>query len=95
MIAYLKEILENYDVCMNVIKDELLEIKETRTPIELFERLAREARIRVARKEFYFINPHYEVKFGLKARKLNPLIGKIPYVRNFFTTSCFYLLEMA
>ncbi len=74
---------------------ELLEIKETRTPIELFERLAREARIRVARKEFYFINPHYEVKFGLKARKLNPLIGKIPYVRNFFTTSCFYLLEMA
>lgn len=72
---------------------ELLSIKETRTPIELFERLVRKNRIIVVDRQLFFINPHYEIKFGLMPRKLSAIIAGIPYLRNFFTTSCFYILK--
>ena len=35
----------------------------------------------------------YETKFNLRPRKLYNFIGKIPSIRNFFTTSCFYILS--
>jgi len=73
--------------------DELMNIKTTRCPIELFERLSRKAGFTVCNRRLYFINPHYEVKFGLRPRLLMPFIGNIPWVRNFFTTSCFYILQ--
>ena len=47
----------------------------------------------IADRRLYFINPHYETKFGLRPRRLSPLIGAIPYVRDFFTTSCFYIMK--
>lgn len=72
---------------------EMLEIKETRTPIELFERLSRKVDFKVLDRRLYFINPHYETKFGLRPRRLWSFIAQIPWVRNFFTTSCFYLLK--
>lgn len=72
---------------------ELMNIKTTRCPIELFERLVKKNELQVMDRRFYFINPHYEVKFHLKPRKLTPVIGAIPWVRNFFTTSCFYILK--
>ena len=72
---------------------ELLSIKRTRCSIEAFQRiLLREYKI--VNRQFYFINPHYEVKFGLKPRKLYFLLGNIPYIRNFLTTSCFYILSV-
>lgn len=73
--------------------DELLDIKRTRCSIEKFQKTVLKQGYRIVNHQFYFINPHYEVKFGLKPRKLSPVIGKIPYLRNFFTTSCFYILE--
>lgn len=72
---------------------ELLSIKETKTPIELFEELVHKQQITVADKLLFFINPHYEIKFGLKPRKLPAIIAGIPYLRNFLTTSCFYILR--
>lgn len=75
------------------VVNELMDIKTTRCPIELFERLAKNNELQVIDRRFYFINPHYEVKFRLKPRRLTPLIGCIPWVRNFFTTSCFYILK--
>jgi len=73
--------------------DELMSIKETRTPIELFERLTREAgTLRITDRAIWLINPHYETKFGLRPRLLPLWMSRIPYVRNFFTTSCFYIL---
>lgn len=72
---------------------ELLSIKETKTSIELFEKLVYEQHITVADRLLFLINPHYEIKFGLKPRKLPTIIARIPYLRNFFTTSCFYILE--
>ncbi len=41
-------------------------------------------------KTDYFINPNYEIKFGLKPKKLL-LINKIPVFRDFFTT-CYYCI---
>lgn len=71
----------------------MMEIKSTRTTIEQFETLLKETDFKVINRELYFINPHYETKFGLKPRILSPLLARIPYIRNFFTTTCFYLLK--
>lgn len=74
---------------------ELLSIKETRCPIELFHSvLDRLGCYEIINREGWFINPHYEIKFGLKPRKINKLIDKIPYIRDFFTTSSFYILKL-
>ena len=70
----------------------LLEIKETRISIEDFERLSRENYVTL-QKTLYFINPNYEVKFGLEPRKLWNLAAKIPYLRNFYCTCGYYLLK--
>lgn len=72
---------------------ELLFIKKTQMPIELFEQLLRKEQVTIIDRTLFFINPHYETKFGLKPRKLFALIKAIPYLRNFCTTSCFYLLK--
>lgn len=72
---------------------ELMDIKSTRCPIELFERLAGQTGFKIRDRRLYFINPHYEIKFGLRPRRLVPFIAHIPWVRDFFTTSCFYMLQ--
>ncbi len=73
---------------------ELLEIKHTKCPLELFEKILRNNdRLQIEDRRLYFINPHYKTKFGLTPRRLWGFIGAIPYVRNFFTTSSFYILK--
>ena len=74
--------------------EELLDIRECRTSIELFEKLLCTSRYRILHKQFCFINPHYEQKFHLKPRKLPRLISSIPHLRNYFCTSCFYLIQL-
>ena len=73
--------------------DELLSIKRSKMPVENFERLAKETGFEIIDRQLWFINPHYEQKFHLKPRKLNKLIGKLPWIRNFFTTSAFYIVK--
>lgn len=73
----------------------LLSIKETKCTIEMFRRIVREAGYEIIDQQLYFINPHYEVKFGLSPRKLGKVLSSVPYLRNFFSTSCFYLLRKA
>lgn len=75
------------------IIDELLSIKRSKMPVEKFERLAKETGYDIITKQLWFINPHYEQKFHLKPRKLNSFVAKLPWIRNFFTTSAFYLLK--
>ena len=72
--------------------EELLAIKQARMTIELFERLARQAGYTVIDRQLWFINPHYRQKFHLTPRKLWPLLGRVPYIRNYFTTSAFYII---
>jgi 2-polyprenyl-3-methyl-5-hydroxy-6-metoxy-1,4-benzoquinol methylase len=71
---------------------ELMSIKRTATTIELFEKLVRETCTHVVNRTLFLVNPHYEVKFGMRPRKLDLLVSKIPYVRDFFSTSCFYMI---
>lgn len=73
--------------------DELLSIQECRITIEGCRKYLKKYHYRKEKEKLFFINPHYEVKFGLKPRKLSPLIAGIPYVRNFFCTSCFLIVS--
>lgn len=73
--------------------EELLDIQRTKCPIELFLKTVRRTGYQIVCRQFYFINPHYEVKFGLKPRRLSKWIASIPYIRNFFSTSCFFVLK--
>lgn len=72
---------------------ELLSIKRTRTSIELFESLVKKTTLNIQNRELWLINPHYKIKFGLSPRKLSKNITSIPFIRNFFSTSCFYILK--
>ncbi|MDP4240826.1 MAG: class I SAM-dependent methyltransferase [Bacteroidota bacterium] len=71
----------------------LLEIKETGISLERFERLVIKNGYVQLKKILYFVNPNYEVKFGLKPRKLVSFLGKIPYLRNYFSTCGYYLIS--
>ena len=72
---------------------ELLNIRHTRCTIEIFRMIAHRTGYQIVNEQLYFINPHYETKFGLLPRKLNKIISTIPHLRNFFSTSCFYILK--
>jgi SAM-dependent methyltransferase len=74
--------------------NELLDIKQCKCPIERFERVIKDSPFRKLDRMFWFINPHYETKFHLKPRKLWRWVGVIPWIRNFFTTSSFYMLKL-
>ncbi len=71
----------------------LLEIKETGISIERFERILKKEGYAINKRTFYFINPNYETKFGLKPRKLIKPISSIPWIRNFFTTAMYYVVS--
>jgi len=73
------------------IKD-LMEIRDTKITIEGFEKIIRKENYQIIKQTFWFINPNYKIKFGLKPRKMNALISGIPYLRNFFITTCYYIL---
>lgn len=70
----------------------LLDIKDTGISLERFLRIVKRNRYRIVRKELYLINPNYETKFGFRPRKVWK-IAQIPYLRNFYTTCGYYLLE--
>ena len=73
---------------------EMMSVKECRTSIELFERLVKTCGFAVADHKLWFINPHYKQKFHLTPRLLPRWMWKIRYIRNFFTTSCWYILKI-
>lgn len=73
--------------------EELLDIKRCGLTIEYFEKLLPALSYDVMERQLWLVNPHYEVKFGLKPRKLPNVFSEIPYLRNFVSTSCFYVLK--
>ena len=75
--------------------NELMSIKECRTSIELFERLIHQCGFSVTDQKLWFINPHYKQKFHLTPRLLPHWVWKVKYIRNFFTTSCWYILNIS
>lgn len=75
--------------------DELLSIKQCRMTIGRFQRLAQHERLRITDRQLWFINPHYEIKFGLRPRKLVNILRYTPYVRNFLSSSAWYIVQRA
>jgi hypothetical protein len=73
--------------------ESFLRLRDTGISIERFERLVNKSGYRVVNRLLYLINPHYRVKFGLKPRVLPSFIARVPYLRDFFTTTCYYLLK--
>lgn len=73
--------------------EELLFIKETGISIERFERILKQKNYNIDKRTYYFINPNYETKFGLKPRQQNKIIASIPWLRNFFTTAMYYVIS--
>ncbi len=73
--------------------DEMVEIKETGISIERFEKIAKQTDYVIVHKKHYLINPIYQYKFGWKPRKQFAAIQAIPWVRNFFTTCVYYLIQ--
>jgi hypothetical protein len=71
----------------------LLEIKDTGISIDRFERILKQEKYITDKRVFYFINPNYETKFGIKPRKQIKQITSIPWVRNFFTTAMYYVVS--
>jgi SAM-dependent methyltransferase len=72
--------------------DELLDIRKTCMGIGKFMKLVKSNELTIEREDFYLINPSYEIRFNLKPRKL-PQFLNIPYLRDFFTTACYYILS--
>ncbi len=72
----------------------LLEVKETGLSIERVERILVKEGYRIHKAYHYFINPNYEIKFGLKPRKQAGMIAFIPFVRDFMTTTSYYLVSV-
>ena len=87
--ALYKLILKIFSESNSVI-DGLLEIKDTAITIERFQKILRTEKYHVKRKVFYFINPNYEVKFGLRPKRAWKLISSIPFLRNFIITTNYY-----
>ncbi len=74
--------------------NELIEIKETGISICRFERIIEKNGYFFEKKTNYLINPNYEIKFGLKPRKLNKLFRSISYFKDFYTTCCYYIVKL-
>ena len=72
---------------------ELLTIKHRHMMIEPFERMVSDAELMILNRQLWLINPHYHIKFGLHPRKLPHIFSNIPYLRNFLSSSCFYMLS--
>ncbi|MCF8254422.1 MAG: class I SAM-dependent methyltransferase [Bacteroidia bacterium] len=72
---------------------DVLEVKETQISINRFERITKEAGFAIAQREFYLINPSYKYKFGANPKKQYGFISALPWIRDFVTTTCYYVLK--
>ncbi len=72
---------------------EMMEIRETGISIEKFERICRKTGYKTLHRRFYFMNPIYKWKFGWKPRRQAGLVSAIPYIRNFFTSCVYYVIQ--
>jgi len=75
-------------------REAYLEIYDTRISIERFERILKKENYKTLRRTFYLFNPNYEVKFGLKPRKVFKAFSWIPFFRNFYTTAMYYVITI-
>jgi len=85
-----KPILKCFGVSKNDI-DSLENLSETGISIRRFEKILKTENYKLLQKTHWFINPNYEIKFGLKPRKLWKIL-QIPFLKDFYTTAMYYLV---
>ena len=72
---------------------ELMSIRASRMTVESFERLVSEVGYTICKRTLWLINPHYKQKFYMNPRRQWTFFANIPYLRNFYTTSAWFLLR--
>lgn len=72
----------------------LLEIKDTGINIGSFERIVKREGFSILRKSLWLINPNFEIKFGLRPRRLPQFLGKVSFLRNFIATTGYYIISV-
>lgn len=72
-----------------------MSIRDSRMTVEKFERLVSETNYAICQRTLWLINPHYKQKFHINPRCQWTFFANIPYLRNFYTTSAWYLLRQA
>jgi 2-polyprenyl-3-methyl-5-hydroxy-6-metoxy-1,4-benzoquinol methylase len=73
--------------------EELMDIRRSRMTVETFESLCRMAGYVVLERTLWLVNPHYKAKFGLRPMRLRLGLDRIPYLRNWLSTSCWYVIH--
>jgi len=74
--------------------ENLLEVHDTGITIERFEKILKKSNYKIDKKILYFNNPNYEVKFKLKVREQSRILTSIPYFRNYFITTNYYVVSI-
>jgi len=69
------------------------DIRQTRISINGFKREAKKNNFEILQSIYYLINPNYKYKFNLKPRKQFKIISSIPYFRDFFTTTAYFIIK--
>lgn len=89
-------------ICSSIIKkmgetdtfhDYVMQCRETGISIDRFEEIVRRSAFTIKKKESFFIAPIYKYKFGLPELKQPKIFSSIPYIRNFYTTAVYYILQ--
>jgi 2-polyprenyl-3-methyl-5-hydroxy-6-metoxy-1,4-benzoquinol methylase len=73
--------------------DLLTEIKATSLSIHNFENILKSQGYTVVKRTHWLINPNYQIKFGLKPRRLNRLF-QIRHIEDYYTTAMYYLTTL-
>lgn len=86
-----KGILKMFKEPQNKV-DGLMEVRDTRISIQRFLHLAEKHHFKIDKQVLYMINPNYELKFKMKPRKLDKILD-IPYLRDFYVTTCYFIIS--
>jgi SAM-dependent methyltransferase len=78
----------------NLKAEALIEIKKTGINLGRFEQLLKKEGFLTLKKSLWFINPNFEIKFGLHPRRLPRFPGSVPFIRNFITTTGYYIISV-
>ncbi len=69
------------------------EIESTGISLGEVERYLRQADCTIVKRELYALNPIYKQKFNWPVLKQLPLIGSIPFFRDFYTSCGYYVAQ--
>lgn len=72
---------------------EMVEIKETGISIERFQKIVKTTGYKVLNKKHFLLNPIYQYKFGWKPKEQFAIVQAVPWVRNFFTSCVYYIIQ--